>query len=136
MRVIAFALLFSAGLASAETSKTKTQHTKWQGTYTCAQGRTGVNLTLDETCDGSKCTVAAIFEFGAVKENPGVPHGSFRLTGESDGKHYTLRPDAWIEQPPGWMMVGVTATKDEAHHTLSGRMEHWSCGEINLTGVP
>ncbi|HEY1558052.1 MAG TPA: hypothetical protein VGF94_24650 [Kofleriaceae bacterium] len=133
MRVVLLALLCASGVASAETAKT--EHTKWQGTYTCAQGPTGVNLTIDESCDGKKCSVTAIFEFGAIKENPDLPHGSFRMTGESDGTHYALHPDAWIEQPPGWIMVGVTATKDDAHHTMSGRMEHPSCGEIHLKTV-
>jgi len=133
MRVILVALLCTSAVVAAETAKT--DHTKWQGTYTCAQGLTGVNLTIDERCVNKKCSVTAIFEFGAIKENPGLPHGSFRMTGESDGTHYALRPDAWIEQPPGWFMVGVTATRDDAHHTMDGRMENATCGEIHLKAV-
>ena len=123
----------------AETSqpaKTSAQRSKWQGTYVCAQGVTGVNLTIDERCRGDTCTLAAIFEFGEVKENPGVPHGSYKMIGESHGLVYTLKPDAWIERPDGYIMVGLTATKDPEQHTMTGRIDNESCGDIALKNVP
>ncbi|HTR51122.1 MAG TPA: hypothetical protein VMJ10_10485 [Kofleriaceae bacterium] len=132
-------MLCASGLAAAETSgpvKAKAEHSKWQGTYTCAQGLTGVNLTIDAHCKDDTCALVAIFEFGEIKENPGVPHGSFRMVGESKGNEVTLRPDKWIEQPPGWIMVGVTATRNPKEHTLIGRMDHPSCGDISLKNVP
>jgi len=139
MRLILVALVCTTTFAAAETTKSdkgKTTHSKWQGTYTCAQGLTGVNLTIDEKCSGDTCALTAVFEFGEVKENPGVPHGSFRMVGESKGLQVTLRPDKWIEQPTGWIMVGVTATKNPKEHTLVGSMDHPSCGSISLKNVP
>ena len=138
MRWIVVALWCAGGLASAETStpdKGKAERSKWQGTYTCAQGVTGVNLTIDARCNGDTCALTAIFEFGEVKENPGVPHGSYRMVGESKGLEYTLRPDKWIERPDHYYMVGLTATKDPKAHTLNGRIDDTWCGGISLKNV-
>jgi hypothetical protein len=50
----------------------------WTGTYTCNQGLSGVRLTI--TGAGGD-TVRATAEFCAVPSNPGVPDGSYVLTG-------------------------------------------------------
>ena len=50
----------------------------WKGAYGCAQGVTGLTLTIEPEVDG---VVSATYEFYAVPENPGVPNGSFRMNG-------------------------------------------------------
>ncbi len=74
----------------------------WEGAYGCAQGVTGLTLTIDTEVDGQ---VSAIYKFYAVPENPGVPDGSFRMTGTYEDGRLVLVGSEWIEQPPGYVMV-------------------------------
>ena len=113
---------------------------QWRGTYTCAQGATAVELSVEQRCGAVGCQVAAVFEFGPLAENPSVPHGSYRMLGEittdGDGNAVlTLRPEAWIDEPDGYMMVGLTATSDHDQRLLHGHMDNPSCGEISLDRV-
>jgi hypothetical protein len=80
--------------------------TLWKGSYSCAQGPTGLRLTTQSTPQG---TVNAKFEFGPNKDVDNIPSGSFRLSGSirsTDG-FLQLNPVDWIFQPPGYNMVGL-----------------------------
>ena len=50
----------------------------WTGTYFCPQGWTGLRLVLKAASNG---TLAATFDFYPIDGDPGVPSGSFTLTG-------------------------------------------------------
>ncbi len=79
----------------------------WTGTYTCAQGLTGIDIMFDAPANGE---ITAVFSFYAVASNPGVPSGRFRVVGTAPGpgdRQLTLFPDAWIQRPTGYAMVGV-----------------------------
>ena len=78
----------------------------WTGTYTCAQGLTGLRLTIRDTGSG---TLSATFSFYAVSSNPGVPSGSYTMTGTYSATGIVLHQDAWINQPPGYSMVDLVA---------------------------
>ena len=81
----------------------------WTGTYTCNQGLSGVRLTI--TGAGGD-TVRATAEFYAVPSNPGVPDGSYVLTGNySASGGLVLIPDYWINQPAGYEMVGLSGPR-------------------------
>lgn len=71
---------------------------QWKGTYTCGQGLTGFNLDISDEGGGA---VSAVFSFGPVESNPGVPNGSYSMTGRLDPQSLTLTPKAWIEKPWG-----------------------------------
>jgi hypothetical protein len=110
---------------------------EWQGTYACAQGVTAVRLAIEQRCVASGCEVGAVFDFGPTAQNQSVPHGSYRLRGEIDQNDHgepvlTLKPEAWIEQPPNYFMVGLTATSDASQQTMHGRIDNPSCGELSL----
>lgn len=109
------------------------QHTTWSGAYTCAQGLTALTLTLDVTGAGD---ATAIFDFGPIEENPSLPHGSYRMRGRlfPRGASLQLRldPDAWIDQPPGYMMVGLDTTLDRTRRYLDGRITDERCGQLSL----
>jgi hypothetical protein len=92
----------------------------WKGAYGCAQGVTGLTLTIDAAGDGQ---VGATYEFYAVPENPGVPSGSFRMTGTYDGGKLALQGSEWIEQPPGYLMVDYVSNPNKGidpHHLFGG----------------
>ena len=60
-------------------------------------------------------TVKATVEFYAVASNPGVPDGSIVLTGNySSSSGLVLIPDYWINQPPGYEMVGLSGPAPRA----------------------
>ncbi len=105
----------------------------WDGRYTCSQGLTAVHLVLDATRAGE---VVATFAFGPLDENPGVPSGSIRMIGSlrmvARRLELQLAPDRWIVQPPGWLMVGVTAESDLAQRVMRGRIIEPTCGDIEL----
>ena len=109
-------------------------HSEWTGRYTCGQGLTGVVLTIDAQRSGE---AIATFEFGPLPENPRVPTGSYKLTGHlrlaKDGTlELELVPDQWLDQPSGYVMVGVTAVSDRRHRMLSGTMDISNCGAIDV----
>jgi hypothetical protein len=81
----------------------------WQGKYGCTQGLTGLTLTIESTGPGQ---VGATYEFYEVPENPGVPSGSFRMAGTYEAGQLRLDGTEWIEQPPGYGMVGYESNTD------------------------
>jgi hypothetical protein len=112
------------------------RHTVWEGTYVCAQGVTGLHLELDIASSG---VTTGVFEFYGVRENPNaVPRGSYRLRGkltmvEAGSFALELQPDAWIVQPPGYVMVGLQATSDRERRSMTGRITNPSCGAMKVS---
>lgn len=98
----------------------------WAGVYDCSQGRTGITLTISETDPGA---VEALYEFYEVPENPGVPSGSYTLTGTYDDHSVTLDPDEWVDQPTGYVMVGIVPDSEivTGPGALAGRIDEPSC---------
>jgi hypothetical protein len=115
---------------------------EWSGTYSCAQGQTALTLTVERGCSSDDiaqhtCTVDGVFAFGPLPANPKVPRGSYRYTGQiADGEDGTLvltaTPGGWLEQPPGYVTVGFTATSDAARMSLRGRIDNPACGALQL----
>jgi hypothetical protein len=109
-------------------------HSEWAGRYVCGQGATAVRLTIDAQPTGE---ATATFEFGALPENPDLPSGAFRMTGglhrTGDGGLETkLLPVQWIDQPAGYVMVGVTAVTDPAQRVLRGTIDSPSCSGFEV----
>lgn len=77
----------------------------WEGTYTCAQGETGLRLTIGGSSDGA---LDATFAFYPVASNPTVPPGSFAMTGDYSAGQLQLHADHWIDQPNGYTMVDLS----------------------------
>jgi hypothetical protein len=103
----------------------------WEGTYSCAQGLTGVHLAVRSSSgDG----LLATFSFYAVPSNPSVPSGSFALTGFIDPAGVFLHQDHWIVQPPGWEMVDVaTSLPQDGDSTLNGSVV--GCSALSLKKI-
>ncbi len=109
-------------------------HSEWRGTYRCSQGITAMYLVLDARPDG---TLAARFDFGPTADNPTIPTGSYRLVGTiAAGRQHTfeirLDPSEWISAPDGYIMVAMSATSSRRWGRLVGRINHPSCGEVDV----
>jgi hypothetical protein len=78
----------------------------WRGVYECAQGITGLDLTI--TVHPSR-RVTAIFSFYAVPKNPDVPSGEFVMTGEfgPSSAHLLLHAGSWTTQPLFYVTVDL-----------------------------
>ena len=111
-------------------------HSLWNGRYECAQGITGLSLTLDLQVGG---IATAVFDFGPVPENPSIPSGRYLMTGSflegRDGTSLMLSPDRWIAQPPGYVMVGLTASIDPSARSMTGRIANPGCTVLSLVRV-
>ncbi|HTI00652.1 MAG TPA: hypothetical protein VL752_06860 [Acidisoma sp.] len=103
----------------------------WRGVYQCAQGLTGAMLTLTVAPDG---TAAGLFEFFAIKQNPGVPRGCFEMAGRLDqAGHLALAPGAWRLRPPGFVTVGLDG-QAIAGDRLVGEVQGPGC--VNFALLP
>jgi len=117
-----------------ERPRPHTRTTTWTGRYRCAQGITGITLSLEIAPDGA---TTGVFAFSAVPENPTVPSGSYRLRGTASrlpegGFSVDLRGESWIDQPQGYIMVGIQASSDLERRHLSGRITDSLCGAIDV----
>ena len=101
--------------------------TQWNGFYACAQGASAMKLTV---IDDDPTRITAVFAFGPTPGNPGVPRGAFTLRGIRRGAEVELAPDAWLEQPDGYEMVGLNGRITDAR--FEGRIRHEGCGAFAL----
>ncbi|MFE5208109.1 serine/threonine-protein kinase [Streptomyces sp. NPDC056600] len=98
---------------------------RWNGSYVCNQGITGLVLTVDQYQDGS---VTGVFAFYPAPSNPTVPRGSFAVAGTFESGVLTLRATNWIEQPPGYLTVDLQAAYDpSAPGHMDGRVYGANC---------
>ena len=103
----------------------------WRGTYTCAQGDTGLSLDVIATSDSQ---LTAIFHFRKIPENPDVPEGSYKMTGTLEDGKLRLRRLAWIDRPQGYVMVGLNAKVTDAQpDELTGTVSNVGCQEFTIT---
>lgn len=95
------------------------------GTYFCAQGWTGVTLRVREQ---RGAWLRAEFVF---RHDPSGATGRYTLTGSCapDGR-VDLSPEAWIERPAGYIMVGMNGVA--SGDRFEGRIAHASCGAFAL----
>ncbi|MEU6843874.1 serine/threonine-protein kinase [Streptomyces sp. NPDC046716] len=84
---------------------------KWNGSYICNQGITGLSLTIEQHSDG---TADAVFSFYPAPSNPGVPRGSFAMKGTLTGRVLTLKASRWIDRPSDFDPVDLSAVYDSS----------------------
>lgn len=91
----------------------------WVGTYTCAQGLTGLTLTLAEA---TPTRARALFHFYADPRNPRVPTGCFTMDGHYDPGSSRLRLNGqdWLLRPGGYQVVSFDGTVDAEGKRFEG----------------
>lgn len=97
----------------------------------CPQGVTGLTLSVEPV---GPLEVVATFSFYGVPENPTVPAGRYLLRGilHSGTGVVSLAPDRWLEQPRGYVMVGMTGLFDLEAGVMQGRIDNERCGPFDL----
>lgn len=104
---------------------------RWQGTYTCAQGATGLSLEIRATSDTA---LEATFHFRKIPQNPTVPEGSYTMKGFLVNDKLRLRRQEWIDRPQGFVMVGLNArVTDPEPQRLSGTVSNLGCEGFTIT---
>lgn len=123
------AALMGAAAATPAAQAAMTETEVWRGAYQCAQGMTGVTLTLLVAPGGN---AQGLFEFYPLTSNPAVPQGCFEMSGVMDSRsHLTLAPGPWRRQPPGYVTVGLTGQEIDAHR-LVGTVQGPGCAGFEL----
>ena len=102
----------------------------WTGTYTCNQGLTGVRLTITPSGGGA---LHALVSFYPVVSNPGTASGSYEMSGSySADSGLILTPAYWISEPPGYVMVSLSAPPPTGA-TMQGTVEGPNCTTFSVT---
>lgn len=105
LRRSAISALCAAGMVSSALAEAPAMGGTWRGSYDCAQGRTGLTLTIDQQ-DGAAFT--GVFHFYAIAENPSVPEGCFTISGQvSDGGRVDVTGGTWLKRPAGYVLVDL-----------------------------
>ena len=101
---------------------------KWEGYYICRQGST--NLELDIT-DVSGNNIVAIFKFF---HPPTGARGTFFLSGMYDParKYIYFNPGRWIENPNGYVTVGMNGTILDNPTRYEGNINGPGCGPFSV----
>lgn len=103
----------------------------WRGSYTCYQGLTALELVVERAGDN----LDARFIFSAHPNNPGVPSGSFRMAGtvSTKDRRVVFEPREWIDEPPGYVMVGLEGVLTLDGLRISGRVTAEGCTVFTLS---
>jgi putative cell wall-binding protein len=67
----------------------------WSGCYYATQGKTALTLTINNISDDGTIS-DALFEFGPLEENPGVPNGSYQMSGKMNKIDNTCNGQAFL----------------------------------------
>ena len=79
-------------------------------------------------------TLTATFNFYALPGNPGVPSGSFTMTGTYSAAGVDLTQDQWISQPAGYEMVNLSSGPPAPNGTvLAGSITTPGCSTFTVT---
>jgi hypothetical protein len=94
----------------------------WEGTYTCAQGLTGLDLKISRPGSGS--ALDATFSFYPIPKNPAWPSGIYTMRGTyHSAASITLHFRHWIRKPAGYIWANLSGrlTGDRFHgRVISG----------------
>jgi hypothetical protein len=98
----------------------------WTGQYVCAQGRTGLTLTVTKADPPG---LIARFCFCAIPANPELPTGEGELGAPfSPGQAVAdFTPLRWILHPPGWEMVPLQLRLSEDGRSVAGQIDSPDC---------
>lgn len=118
-------------LLSATASQAEGITGTWEGSYTCAQGKTGLRLYLTET---SATHGNGIFEFFHLRRPTENNSGSFAVMLDiTDGRNLTATPGEWVKKPRGFGSVGFSAKLADDGKTIEGRIASSNCSELQVS---
>ena len=123
-------------LAASPSSAQNRLAGRWQGIYYCAQGLTGVTLTIR----GNDQRAEALFHFYPVPQNPDVPVGCYTMMGFVDPATETVHLDSddktdWILRPTNYITVNFRGRFSQGRQRITGRVEGPGCSTFTLHRV-
>jgi hypothetical protein len=129
--LFAFAVL---NLAGARDGEAVSAQGIWAGQYGCAQGMTGLTLTVTSA---RQSHLRALFHFYADPSEPSVPEGCFAMEGAYDSLsgHVELHASDWIERPDGYVTVDLSGEVSSNGDGMSGTVIGPSCTKFALRRV-
>ncbi|MFE1596855.1 hypothetical protein [Nocardia sp. NPDC058705] len=92
----------------------------WIGSYQCAQGATGLTLTVQPK-------TKAEFAFYPLPENPTVASGTFTMNWQAESDRIVFRKSSWIDRPGSYVMVDLIADHTGSTTTLTGTVVGAGC---------
>ena len=127
-------LLVGLLMASASSAQNRLAG-RWQGTYYCAQGLTGVTLTIR----GDDQNAEALFHFYPVPANPNVPVGCYTMLGHVDTASGAINLESdeshWILRPSGYVTVNFRGRFSGGRDRIVGRVEGPACSTFIMRRV-
>ena len=82
---------------------------------------------------GERGRPQATFDFYPIAGNPDVANGSYELVGSySAAAGLVLKPDYWIDEPPDYEMVGLSAPPPHAN-AMRGSVHDAGCSTFSVT---
>jgi hypothetical protein len=121
-------------LAGARVGETTSAQGIWSGQYGCAQGMTGLTLTVGTV---RKSRVRALFHFYADPSEPSVPEGCFEMEGTYDSLsgHVELHAGNWILHPEGYVTVDLSGEVNSDGDGMAGSVIGPYCTKFALRRV-
>lgn len=118
---VAIALVLTTGGRAMAQSPPPSLLGTWGGDYVCAQGKTGLTLSIDRQ---SGTEFAGFFHFYPLPENDRAKEGCYAVTGtlRADNSVY-VRAGLWISQPANYETVDLMGTLNVAALSLEGSVE-------------
>lgn len=118
--------------AAAQSPPSRSVLGPWVGTYVCAQGLTGLTLSITEA---TPTQARALFHFYADPRNPRVPTGCFTMSGtyEPSTGRLQLKGGDWLLRPAGYHVVSFDGHVDAAGRRFTGKVGGASaCKQFDL----
>jgi hypothetical protein len=108
--------------------------THYLGTYVCRQGETDADLEIERVTPGENQVFNVDLVFHFMQELTKVG-GAIRMHGTFDTETFELRlePGEWIERPPTYIGVAVSAIVSHDGRIIDGKMVNEGCGNIRVT---
>ncbi|MFJ2668750.1 hypothetical protein ACIO14_30825 [Nocardia fluminea] len=116
----------TAVAADGAANNSRSTEGTWIGSYHCAQGATGLTLTVQSSG-------RAEFEFYPLPENPTVPTGRFAMQWQTEPGHLVFRQSSWIDRPGSYRMVDLIADRTDNPAILSGTVTGEGCSTFWLS---
>ena len=90
----------------------------WRGRYVCAQGPTGLTLTIDRQ---SGPDFSGTFHFYPPRGNPNAREGCFAVKGRVEAdRSVTVEAGEWMTRPPGYITVDLHGMLGQSGLSMTG----------------
>lgn len=102
---------------------------RWQGSYICSQGVTGLTVKLQGNKNGD---IVGVFEFYPLPQNPRIQAGTYTVSGKYlSNNQLLLSPVNWVNRPSNYIMVSLNGHASTTH--FNGVSPECGNKKFNLT---